>query len=278
MTSVQQYFSKKAAYYDDVDLQPYWVFSDELLWHLLTRLALPTDIQIPFRLLDAGAGTARWSSKVLAHYENATADLIDLSADMLGVAKSKLISMGYMHRVSIQQGDVRKIGQISPGSMDIVFCLHNVIGFFEDTLVALQEFYTLLKPGGICAVMFPSFYHAVYFSNATGRSAELLRIQNDRHVRYNDDMPPLKIFEISEIHSLQGNANFSSVQCYGFPITIYPGMAETFLHGSTERLTSLFEEPHRSRLREIEKALCVQTSLAARGNNILAIFTKSPSM
>lgn len=31
MTTVQEYFSKKASHYDDVDLQPYWVFSDELL-------------------------------------------------------------------------------------------------------------------------------------------------------------------------------------------------------------------------------------------------------
>ena len=275
MTTVQQYFASKASHYDDVDLQPYWVFSDELLWYLLTKNVLPKDQQQPFRFLDAGAGTARWSSRILREYEHAEAHLVDLSSEMLAVAREKFSSQKDVDRVDIQVGDVRQITHIKEQSIDFVICLHNVIGFFEDTHNALRQFYALLKKGGKCAVMFPSFYHALYFSNATGRSEEIERIRNERHVRYNDVMPSLKVFEIGEIEKLQSDAGFHSVTCYGFPVTVYPGMAETFLHGSTEKLASLFSEPYRSQLGFLERQLCLQPVLAPRGNNLLAIFEKA---
>lgn len=246
-----------------------------LLWDLLTHLILPPKAESAFRFLDAGAGTARWTTKILDHYPQAHAHLVDISTDMLQVAKDKLEQREYLSRVDIQIGDVRQISHLRKASLDVILCLHNVMGFFEDSLTALRCFYDLLKPGGKCAVMFPSFYHAVYFCNATGRLGQLEPIQQGRHVQYNDAMPPLKVFEIPEIDQLGKEAGFAVRDCYGFPLTVYPGMAETFLHGSTDKLIPLFDETYRNQLKTIELQLCRQSALAARGNNILAIFTKS---
>ena len=274
MTAVNEYFAGKAEKYDDVDLQPYWVFSDELLWELLKAKALPNEQKGEFELLDAGAGTARWSAKTLLHFPNATASLVDISAEMLSEAQQKLDHLKLSHRAHIRVDDVRKMDHIENGSIDVIYCLHNVIGFFENTVDAIFTFFKKLKKGGKCAVMFPSFYHAIYFSNSTGRVGQLEKITKNRRVQYNDLMPPLKVFEVEEINFFAQIAGFEKVECYGFPLTIYPGMDETFLHGSTAQLVKMFEEPHRSNLMEIEKRLCLKSDLCSRGNNILAVFEK----
>ena len=272
--NVIDYFSGKADCYDDVDFQPYWKFSDELLWHLLKSFVLPKKENAAFTLLDAGAGTARWTTKTLESYPRATARLVDISLEMLTQAKKKLEERQFLARAEIQLGDVRDMSHVEKETVNVVFCLHNVVGFFDNSLAAIANFYQKLKKGGKCAVMFPSFYHALYFSNATGRIGQTEKIAKEKRVQYNDAMPPLKVFELHEIEQFQKEAGFKRVQCYGFPVTVYPGMEETFLHGSSATLVKLFNEPYRSQLMEVEKQLCMQRELSPRGNNILAVFEK----
>lgn len=272
--TVNQYFADKAQFYDDVDFQPYWSFSDEILWFILSSVVLPKSKTEHFTLLDAGAGTARWSAKTLENYPKSEAHLVDISPDMLNVARKKMEEKEFGSRVKIEVGDVRQMNHVGNDSIEVLFCLHNVIGFFDDTLSAIKNFYKKLKPGGKCAVMFPSYYHAVYFSNANGRAEQLDQISKNRKVQYNEKMPPLKIFELFEIKYAQKSAGFKKVECYGFPLTVYPGMEETYLHGSSKHLNNLFAEPYRTKLMELEKNLCLQTELCARGNNILAVFEK----
>jgi len=274
-TTVGKYFAEKAEKYDDVDSQPYWVFSDELLWHLLQETLLPGKFSEKFRLLDAGAGTGRWSSKILENFSNASAQLVDISEEMLAVAKDKLVFKGLSDRSRVNIHNVLELDQFDADGFDFVISLHNVIGFFDDTARAIANFNQKLNDGGKCAVMFPSFYHAIYFSNATGRTEQFSNIVSNRKVQYNDLMPPLKVFEIKDIKNLCKTAGFRDVKCYGFPLTIYPGMEETFVHGSTDKLVSLFSnESYRKELLELEKSLCLDPALSSRGNNILAVFEK----
>ena len=60
--NVVGYFAGKAEQYDDVDQQLYWVFSDRLYREILKReLGHSLAEKSQVRLLDAGAGTGRWS-------------------------------------------------------------------------------------------------------------------------------------------------------------------------------------------------------------------------
>ena len=85
--STKDYFGPKAEVYDLTDTQSYWVFSDQLLWKLLDKYCLKplADSNKNFHFLDAGCGTARWSSKILQNYSNCTATLLDITPEMLSV-------------------------------------------------------------------------------------------------------------------------------------------------------------------------------------------------
>lgn len=274
--TVTEYFAGKATQYDDVDQQVYWKLSDDLLWFLLQERFLPASSSAQFHLVDAGAGTARWSSRILEAYPNSTADLLDLSPDMLSVARQKLDDKGQADRVRILQGDVRQLDGIQDASADLLICFHNVLGFFNDTESALASFYKKLKPGGRVALMFPSFYHALYFSNSVGRVGELQRIVEESHVKYNDLMPALKVFKLPDIFAMLATCGFENGVPFGFPITLYPGMEETMIHGSTESLTNIISDAnYRARLMSIEEEMCIEPALAARGNNLLILAEKT---
>ena len=193
---------------------------------------------------------------------------------MIDIARLKLEKKIFTNRFNIEIDDARQLNHIKDKEFDIIFCLHNVIGFFDETIIAISNFYKKLKENGKCAVMFPSYYHSIYFSNTTNRIEQLDEIEKNHKVQYNDTMPPLKVFEISDIEYLQKESGFKNVSCYGFPITLYPGMEETFVHGSTANIVNLLESNHQSKLLEIEKKLCLQSKLSSRGNNIIAIFEK----
>lgn len=275
MKNCQDYFSSKAAYYDDVDNQPYWVFSDELLWNILKQTVLPQDRETNFSLLDAGAGTGRWSLRLLEAYPYAKASLVDLCPDMLEVAKNKIVSKKLDERAFFSVGDLTHSKEMPSGPFDLIFCFHNVIGFCSDPYLAIKNIYHSLAPGGTLCVMFPSYYHAIYFCNANGRYTQYNQILLEKKVQYNDLMPPLQLFTFQDIHSFSQLLGCHSHINYGFPTTVYPGMEETFIHGSTKQLSLLFEDSSlRQQLLEEEKELCLQPELSARGNNLLTLFKK----
>src|ERR1700730_14319097 len=86
VAEVQKYFAQKSGFYDAVDQQPYWAFSDFLLWELLRRFVLDKLMTVDqIKLLDAGCGTARWSIKILQYLPSCIASLLDISPEMLAM-------------------------------------------------------------------------------------------------------------------------------------------------------------------------------------------------
>ncbi len=268
MTSVVEYFSGKADRYDDTDKQAYWVFSDQLLWALLQEQFFLIPKNSSFTFLDAGGGTGRWALRILKEYPSSRCVIVDISKDMLAVAKEKFSQYGYLDRVEIIQNDLCVMNLEREELFDFAICFHNVIGFVPNPKQALLQICSLLKNKGRFALMAPSYYHALYFSNANNRPKELSRILSQRSVCYNDSMPPLKVFEIDEIKQLFIATGLHPLKCYGFPVTLYPGMDETFIEGQTKQLSHLLNNVQQS-LFDIEKRLCSDPKMASRGNNIL---------
>ena len=272
----KEYFKKKAPDYDNVDSQYYWVFSDELLWHLLTsQQFLPSSKESPFRFIDLGAGTGRWTFKILLAYPRARAFLIDQSAEMLEVASRKLKKFSTEDRAEIEIEDLQNLDRLEKAPFDYALCLHNVIGFFSDAESLLKNLFDKMKKGGKVAAMFPSVYHAIYFCNACRKKEEIDRIIEEKRVKYNDDMPSIRVFEIEEIETLIAECGFKNTRFYGFPVTIYPKSTETLIEGSTKELSDLLTDlPYREKLLSVEKRLCVNPRNAPRGNNLLVVFEK----
>ena len=97
------------------------------------------------KLLDLGAGTGLFSQKVLEAYPTAEIELIDLSDQMLEVAKQRFSGL---ENISITQADYT---QINPSEKyDAIISslsIHHLTD--EDKQTLYRNIWTWLKPGGI---------------------------------------------------------------------------------------------------------------------------------
>jgi ubiquinone/menaquinone biosynthesis C-methylase UbiE len=98
----------------------------------------------PFRsLLDLGTGTGRMLELFGPHIQRGLG--IDLSLDMLAVARSRLERAGYRH-CSVRQGDIYDLA-LPRESFDVVL-VHQVLHFLDDGGRAIAEAARMLTAGG----------------------------------------------------------------------------------------------------------------------------------
>ena len=98
----------------------------------------------PFRsLLDLGTGTGRMLELFGPHIERGLG--IDMSLDMLAVARARLERAGLRH-CSVRQGDIYDL-PVPKDSFDVVI-IHQVLHFLDDGARAIREAARVLRPGG----------------------------------------------------------------------------------------------------------------------------------
>jgi ubiquinone/menaquinone biosynthesis C-methylase UbiE/DNA-binding transcriptional ArsR family regulator len=98
----------------------------------------------PFRsLLDLGTGTGRMLELLGPELERGLG--LDLSHDMLALARSRLDRAGLKH-CSVRQGDIYDLA-LPKDSFDVVI-IHQVLHFLDDGARAIQEAARVLRPAG----------------------------------------------------------------------------------------------------------------------------------
>ena len=98
----------------------------------------------PFRsLLDLGTGTGRMLELFGPDLERGLG--IDLSPDMLAIARSRIERAGLRH-ISVRQGDIYDLA-LPRDSFDIVL-IHQVLHYLDDGGRAIAEAARVLRPGG----------------------------------------------------------------------------------------------------------------------------------
>jgi ubiquinone/menaquinone biosynthesis C-methylase UbiE len=271
---VLNYFRKKAKHYDDVDYQFYWRLSDTVLWNLLSKLILSRLKNERIKLLDAGAGTGRWGLRIAEELGCKTM-LLDISDEMLEVARKKVEKKGLMDLVVTQKGDIEKVEFLGNSRYDLVLLLHNVLSFVDNPKKALINMAKITKKGGYIVVVVANKYHALYFSNVTRQFEELDRVMKENQIKFTKECPPMWTFTPTSLSSLLKRSGFSSIKTYGFPITIYPNMEETTLSQNSKYMKeSLSQKDIMEKLIETESEVCLEKEAAARGNMLLAIGKK----
>lgn len=277
--NVRDYFAAKADNYDDVDSQRYWVFSDNFYKEVLKR-ELFNDLKdkTEIRLLDAGAGTGRWTVffyELFSQHATIAGTLIDISPDMLSVAEQKMEEKQYGNRFTCQVGNIEDLGEMANEPYDVALSFYNVLSFVEHPEKAVREIYRALKPGGVYAAVVGNSYHAYYFALLTGRLKELDRVSQESKIAFNDAMPAMHCFTPQALKDLCGDAGFSSVEVVGGPNFLYPGMEETKVHGATDALQTLLEdESLAKKLMDIELAHYRDEEIAGRANTLLVLARK----
>ncbi len=108
------------------------------------------DLDALGNLLDIGTGSAR-VLKVLAPYVKSAVG-IDISSDMLAVARSNLAAAG-LGNVMVRHGDMYRL-PFADGAFDTV-TLDNVLGDADAPQRALREAARTLRPGGVMLLIEP---------------------------------------------------------------------------------------------------------------------------
>lgn len=94
-------------------------------------------------LLDIGTGTGRVLEVFAERIDHGLG--IDLSRQMLNLARSRLDQLGHSH-CSVQHGNVYDLN-VDVGSIDVAV-LHHVLHFLDDPATAIAEAARTLRPGG----------------------------------------------------------------------------------------------------------------------------------
>lgn len=277
-SKVQDYFNQKAADYDDVDKQLYWVLSDRYF-----KKILENELQDFFTsrenasILDAGAGTGRWTFVLDELFGNKIGKgmLVDISSKMLDEARKKIEKSGLASKYSCEEGNIEKMDTISNDSIDLAISFYNVISFVENPGRALREISTKLKGGGVHISVVANKYHAYYFSVLTNRLSEMDNIRDNSLIRFNDAMPAIHCFTPEEIKKLYKENGFSEVQVLGGPNFIYPGMEETKVFGNTEQIVNkLSDSANFDKILSVELENYKNPDIAGRANALLVIAKK----
>lgn len=276
--AVLKYFKPKAVYYDETDGQDYWTFSDRLLWELLEETVLQPihKSKKNFTVFDAGCGTARWSSRILNAYSEASAILGDITPEMLAVSKNKIDALKLSDRAELHELDLNKLDSYNLPKSDIVICFHNVLSFVSDPQLVLESLWGHVAAGGYMVLVIPNLYHAASFNALQGKLSEAEKACNDFSVKFTDTVPDMWVFTPSKISQIFDKLGATQNNIMGFPVTVYPQIEETEIRGNSSQAKRIFSNPENfERLLKIELQLSKQAEAASRGNNLLCIAKKA---
>lgn len=270
--SVKSYFKEKAEEYDLTDEQMYWVLSDELLWHIFQEEVLHK-IGDSVNFVDAGAGTGRWSKKILDNYVKSKGLLLDLSKEMLAQAENKLQKDGTADRVIIKNVDLDIYDESDEiEKYDLAYSFHNVLGFVNEPKNVIGKMSNMVKKGGYVVCGVPNYYHNIYFGISTGNVELADKCVKTHRGQFTLDMPEMNMFTPEYLKKIYLELGINVEGVYGFPVAIYPGMQETQLHGETKKLVSILSSNENyEKILEIEKKLYKCEEAASRGNQLLII-------
>jgi len=278
--NVTSYFKNKASKYDLVDNQLYWKLSDAILYEILRKKILSRFYnQKSLNILDAGAGTGRWSFAIWEILKDKgfklNFHLLDITKEMLDEANNKIDKAGTEDIMKTYLENIENLNEYQDDFYELGISFYNVLSFVESPKIALQEIYKKIKKGGVYASVVANLYHGYYFNILTGNIDELDKIHSDHMLRFNKDMPYIHCFSPIEIKKIYEDSGFTNVEVIGFPNFVYPNIEETYLEGQSENNKNILQmEDKFNSIMEIELKECFNSDLSSRGNALLVIGEK----
>ncbi len=146
---VKQMFNKIAGQYDF--LNRFLTFGIDNIWRTIAVKKIKNN---PKNVLDIATGTADLAI-ITAKYTNAEIIGLDISDQMLKVAKEKITNKNLKSRIKLINGDAENLS-FNNETFDAI-----TVGFgvrnFENLEKGLNEIYRVIKEGGYVAILEPSY-------------------------------------------------------------------------------------------------------------------------
>ncbi|MBQ5737595.1 MAG: bifunctional demethylmenaquinone methyltransferase/2-methoxy-6-polyprenyl-1,4-benzoquinol methylase UbiE [Alistipes sp.] len=145
---VEQMFDNIAPTYDS--LNHILSFNIDRIWRRrvmrIVRQMRPTNI------IDVATGTADLAIEMAKRCDGVQILGVDLSEEMLSVARRKIDNGGFADRIRVLKGDAENLDFVESESMDVATVAFGVRNF-ENLERGIQEIYRTLKPGASLVVL-----------------------------------------------------------------------------------------------------------------------------
>lgn len=164
------------------------------------KLYLRLSLSNGSRVLDAGAGSGLVASFMAQH--GLLVDAIDLTPMHVEDAKRNVQSRGLEDQITVRLGDYHNLTEFADSSYDGVYTMETFV-HADDPQRVLQNFYRILKPGGVVAM------HEAEWTSDSPLLQEVLRLAHCQNTLQQGSYAKLLQeagFEDIEIEDLSANA------------------------------------------------------------------------
>ncbi len=254
------YYAEHAEKYDEGHEDPFWrIIYDGITWHHIEAW-LPRE----GLALDAGGGTGRWALRMAGARPGLSIVLLDISREMLMVARRKLSEAGLLGRVALVEADICAM-PFRPGVFDFALAEGDPISYCEDPKEAAKEIFRVLRPGACAQAGVDSLYRLIRTLLSRGRVEEARRVLEERTYTPPDWGFRWWLFTPESLRELFEQAGFRVLKVVGKPVVSVP----------TEELGKALEDPEAARrVLEIELALCSEPSIVGLGGHLHVVAVK----
>lgn len=206
---------------DNANNQGFWKLSDEIVKnYLLEIIKNRSNVTI----VDFGGGTGRWAKILDEYLVNSHIIIVDLSKDMLGVAAAKIKAGNYKNKISLINADIANVQELDDGIADYIISTYNPLSFVDNPQDVINEAYRIVKQNSKVAITTQAYYNALYSKifNYQAEPQELLRIQKDKKLVWNDFVPETWQLSQEDMEKMFELAGFRNIESRGIACVTQP--------------------------------------------------------
>ena len=255
---VIRYYAGIARQYDE-GYDIWWsVLYDGLTWEHI-RPCLPEEGLV----LDAGGGTGKWSLRMAREKAGLFIVLLDISREMLLVAREKLAKEGLSGRIWLVEADICAM-PFRPGVFDFALAEGDPISYCDDPGEAVRELNRVLKPGSYVQASVDSLFAIVRRLMREGRIEEAGKVL--RGGRFMSSWGfRWWVFTPRSLRELFEGAGLEVIKISGKPV-LSPW--------SEELREALKDEEKARKALELELSVCDDPSIAGVGSHLHVVARK----
>ena len=258
---VIEYYAQVARQYDEGYDDVWWkTLYDGLTWAHI-RPCLPARGLV----LDAGGGTGKWSIRMAREKPGISIVLLDISREVLAMAREKLLRERLTGRVWLVEADICAM-PFRPEVFDFALAEGDPISYCDDPRRAVGELFRVLKPGSCAQAGVDSLFAIVRRLMHEGRVEEAERVLRDGRFTSSWGFR-WWVFTPRSLKELFEGAGFQVVRISGKPV----------LSPWSEELNEALRDEEKARKAlELELSACDDPSIAGVGSH-LHVVARKPS-
>ena len=261
---------------DNSNTQGFWKLTDEIIKaFLLDTISKRDDIT----LVDFGGGTGRWAQILDQYLNNSHIIIVDLSSDMLSVARKKVASGIFKNKVTLINSDMAQVDELKSDSIDYIISTYNPLSFSKEPQKVINEAYRILKKDGLVALTTQGYHNALFSQiyNHQASSKALRDLYKNKKLAWNDFVPETWQLSKEDMEKMFKKAGFRNITSRGIACVIQPqdedwDQSNVKIGKLSHKLNT--DKDFFNTVLQIELSVGCEQSCVNRGMNIMTIGKK----